>query len=134
MNTSGEFYGTFGVLREHLTVHELPETASIDVCRHLLDGMVVTVQIGASGLADVAAGLVVWADTLTRVRCVVWRASGCSVHLQVHGRLPDETPVMVFSGTNYDAEVFGPDLAVGERRTILLGLLREWAAPQEVVA
>nr|WP_157527300.1 hypothetical protein [Kibdelosporangium sp. MJ126-NF4] len=118
---------TFGSVREHLRVHALPEIAVITVVNHLVKGMQITVQLGGFDLADAATGIIAWADTLTRVTCSIWRAADKNVHLNMEGRLPDETLVKVFGGTDYDPDVFGADLAVDDRRVIPLALPRLWS-------
>jgi hypothetical protein len=128
MTTHAQFLELFGILRDHLTRHALPELASVDVQHHIVDGMAVTVQLTGFEVATVAQDLVAWADTLTEVTGELWRPSGTSVHLYVHGRLPGGVPVKVFCGVRYLPDVFGADFAQGDRRTVALGVFREWAA------
>jgi hypothetical protein len=127
MTTNADFLEVFAVLRDHLARYVLPELASVDVQQHLVDGMSVTVQLAGFDVAEVAQGLLGWADTLTEVTGELWRASATSVHVYVHGQLPGNVPVKVFSGVPYDSGLFGADFEKGHRRIIALGVLRKWA-------
>ena len=49
------------------------------------------------------------------------------MHLIVAGRLVTGTPLRVYGGLSHTVQVFGPYLEPGERHSIPLGLLRQWA-------
>jgi hypothetical protein len=86
----------------------------------------VTVQLDANRrLSAVAAGLLVWADSLIGATATVWRACEFSVHVSVTG-MAGGVSVRVFDVAAYDPGVFG-DLPVGARREVTLGRLRAWA-------
>ncbi|MGH3985705.1 MAG: hypothetical protein ACRDTZ_00100 [Pseudonocardiaceae bacterium] len=90
--------GVLTAIRTHLSDPALPEPWSVQVCPTLPDYQV-SVQLRHHGMPSVAAGLVVWAATLTEVTARVWRTpDGQQVHLSIHGRLPCGLWVRVLGG------------------------------------
>jgi hypothetical protein len=124
-----------GSIREHLRTYRLPtEIACIEAGCDSLKGEHVTVQLQYRQLADLAAGLLNWADTLTHVTVTAWRpARGESVHLILTGQLPDATRVTVYGGVDYADTLFG-DLQPGGRHGVALSVMRGWAAGGQAVA
>src|SRR5690348_13278371 len=113
------------VVRGHLVECALPDPYSVTVGVHWEP---ITVQLDADGLTDIAGQLRAWADTLAEVTVKAWRTrQGDSVHLQVSGRLADDTRVMVYSGLSYAEHLFGPGLEPGGTQFVSLGVLRHWA-------
>ena len=124
-----------GSIREHLAAFRLTAPmASIKVGSNLLDGEHVTVHLLPSVLADLAAALLAWGDTLSRVSVTAWRPShGATGHLSLTGERHDSTRVVVFGGVAYSAELFA-DLQPDGRQSVGLSVLRSWAAGSAGVA
>jgi hypothetical protein len=113
-------------VREHLNEFDLPEPIGLSIAPCPV-GPVATVQLSGVDLPTLAGGLLAWADTLDNLSATVWRPTMPDddlLHLEVHGRLTDDTPVKVFGGL-----LDGPRIALdpGGRQSLSLGLLREWA-------
>jgi hypothetical protein len=49
------------------------------------------------------------------------------VQLSTTGRLADGSPVVVYGGLSHTVQLFGPYLEPGDRQTLPLTVLREWA-------
>jgi len=113
-------------IHDHLNTFELPEPWGITVHGEPAYGQdTVRVQLRGGSLPCVASVLLAWADTLTDVTAQTWRVpDGYSVHLSIHGRLTDGTPVTVFDGVDHHA-LFA--LEPQEHRPVSLACLREWA-------
>lgn len=124
-----------GAIRDHLKTYRLPtEIACVEAACDSLNGEHVTVQLRRAQLADLAAGLLCWADTLTHVTVTAWRpAPGDSVHLILTGQLTDGTQAIVYGGVDYTDVLFG-DLQQGGRHSIALSVLRGWAVGGPAVA
>jgi hypothetical protein len=121
-------------LAEHLNGFELNDPVHVAV-RAGAVGPHATIQLSGESLALLAAELLAWADTLDNVTVTAWRP--CSpdddqLHLEVRGRLTDETPVKVFGGLLGPPRL--PLLAGGEDTAIAWALMREWADLAEAVA
>ena len=131
MNTA-LFVRLLGDIRDHLTLCDLgTEIASIQASTRYGDGESITVHLRRTDLPALAAGLLAWADTLTRVSVTLWRVpDGASVHLTVHGLLANELPVAVYGGVRFDPDTFGTDLEPGGQHRVALGVLRGWTTPE----
>lgn len=128
MSTHADHLAVLDALVDHLTAFDLPHRIAATSVHRQITGHRATVQLSAQLLPDLAAGLLAWADTLTGVTAEAWRTpAGDSIHLSITGRLVDGTPVKVFGGLTHTAHLFGPYLEPGQRQTIPVGLLREWA-------
>jgi hypothetical protein len=112
-------------VRLHLGAFALPEPCHVAVdCATPL----VTMQLDRITLDQIAAALVAWADTLTRVTAEAWRVpDGHSVHLSITGRMPGGARVRVYDAVAYDPTVPGLDLAATEHRPLILAELRAFA-------
>jgi len=134
MTTPTTMLRLLGSIRDHLTVHSLTTPlASVRVASSLLDGEHVTVHLRPSLLPDLAAGLLAWAETLTKVTVTAWRPPhGETVHLTVTGERHDTTRVDVYGGVDF-AETFG-DLQPDGRQGVALSVLRGWATGSAGVA
>jgi hypothetical protein len=136
-NTPDVFARLLGSVRDHLGAFSTgADIASVFVGSDSVDGEYAVVQLRAGQLAGLAAGLLGWADTITGVTAEAWRPpTGVSVHLTVTGRLlHDSTPVKVYGGVPYTADVFGPDLQPDGRQSLGLSVLRGWASGAAVAA
>lgn len=135
MNNPATMIRLLGSIREHLTTHRLPaDIASVQVGSSYLDGEHVTVQLRHLQLADLAAALPSWADTLTHVTVTAWRPSTSeSVHVIITGQLADATRVTVYDGVDHTDALFS-DLQPGGRQGVALSILRSWAAGSAAVA
>lgn len=124
-----------GSIRQHLNAFRLPtDIACVEVGCDSLDGERVTVQLRHHHLADLAAALLSWADTLTHVTVTAWRPLASeSVHLILTGRLSDATRVTVYGGVDYSGVLFG-DLQGDGRQGVALSVLRGWTAGGLAVA
>lgn len=119
--------------RTHLTAFELPELYSVSVVTARGERNV-SVHLACHHLPEIASGLLAWANTLTEATAEAWRVpSGDSVHLSVIGKLPEGTPVHVYSGVAFTEHGIGAGLAPGTRTTVPLTVLREHATPAEVI-
>lgn len=124
-----------GSIREHLSTHQLTTPlASVAVGCDALDGEHATVHLWPSLLPDLAAALLAWADTLTKVTVTAWRPpNGKSVHLTVTGERHDTTRVVVYGGVAFSEDLFG-DLQPGGRHSVAFSVLRGWASGTAGVA
>ena len=124
-----------GSVREHLAAFRLTAPmASVKVGSNLLDGEHVTVHLLPSVLADLAAALLAWGDTLSRVSVTAWRPPhGETVHLSLTGERHDSTRVVVFGAVAFSETLFG-DLQPDGRQGVGLSVLRSWAAGAAGVA
>jgi hypothetical protein len=124
-----------GSIREHLNAHRIPtKIACVEAGCDSLNGEHVTVQLRHAQLADLAAALLNWADTLTHVTVTAWRPLASeSVHLILTGQLADGTRVTVYGGVDYADALFG-DLQPGGRYGVALSVMRGWVAGGEAVA
>ena len=128
MTTHTDYLSALAALSEHLITFDLPSPIWSTTVQREFSGHAVTVQLHCRVLPALAGALLEWADTLTDVAAEAWRPpSGHSVHLTVAGRLITGTPLKVYGGLSHAVQVFGPYLEPGERHSIPLGLLRQWA-------
>jgi hypothetical protein len=120
-------------IRDHLDLHQLPETASLTIGGR--PDHPVQIQLGTGGeLVELAGGLLSWGATLDGVTASIWRVpDGGSVHLSIQGRMPCGVPVDVYGGTPFDETAF-PDLPAGVRQDMPVFVLRGWARPEGVAA
>lgn len=120
---------------EHLTTHRLTaDITTVTTGSTALDGEQVTVHLRPFQLTGLAAALLGWVDTLTRITVTAWRPPhGATVHLRLTGQLPDSIDVLVFGGVDYTDTVFG-DLQPGGRHIVALSVLDAWAAGNTAVA
>ena len=123
-----------GAIEHHLRTFRLPaRIATVTVGSNSVDGEQVIVHLRPADLVGLAAALLDWADTLTRITVAAWRPQhGRTVHLNLTGQLPDTTSVMVFGGIDYTDAVFG-DLQPDGRQGVALSVLRAWAAGETTV-
>lgn len=135
MTDSITFVRLLGSIREHLAVHRLSTPlVSVTAACDALDGERVTVHLRPSPLPGLAAGLLAWADTLTKVTVTAWRPPhGQTVHLTVTGERHDSTRVVVYGGVDFSADVFG-DLQPDGRQGVALSVLRGWVDGSAVAA
>ena len=134
MITTPTFAATFvqaaNLLATHLTEHDLPEPASLEVIS-TAHRTRLTAQVHFLTMPRIVAELLTWADTLTMVTIQARRPpSGNRVHLSIATALigPAGTvELTIFGGTNHDPALLG-ELTPGEHRTVTLGELRTWAA------
>ena len=128
MSTHTDYLAVLAALSEHLITFDLAcPIWSISVQQEVV-GHSITVQLNCHALPELADALLGWADTLTDVTAEAWRPpSGHSVHLIVTGHLPTGTPLKVYGGLPHTTQMFGPYLEPGDRQTVPLGLLRQWA-------
>ena len=120
-------------LRTHLNDFALPPLGSAHFTPYA-GGAQVSLQLATHNLPGIAAGLLAWADTLTKVTTEAWRVPrGDSVHLSVTGRLSGGVLVEVYGGLAFVEYGVGCALAPGARTTVPLSVLREWATPGEVM-
>ena len=123
---------TVDVLAElcaHLAEFELPEITSIHVadCRPAPE---VTVQLSCREPSAIAAGLLAWADTLTKVTAQAWRTPrGESVHVSVTGLLPSDASVRVYRGLRSTDCRLSARLEPDTTTTLSLSTLRNLATP-----
>jgi hypothetical protein len=124
-----------GSIREHLVTHRLTTPfASVAAGCDVIDGEHVTVHLRPSLLPGLAAGLLAWVDTLTKISVSAWRPPhGETVHLTMTGERHDTTRVVVYGGVDFAEDVFG-DLQPGGRQNVALSVLRSWAARPSGVA
>lgn len=119
-------------LLTHLTEHGLPEPASLHVAIGF-DSPEVRVQVRSRGLADTAAVLLRWADSLPAVTVRAWRPDGgISVHLDVDTTLTGQhgqVPLTVYGGVPFDA-VASLGLKPGQARPVSLDQLNSWATAE----
>lgn len=129
MTTSTTMLRLLGSIREHLTTHDLSTPfASVTVASDSVDGDHITVHLHPCLLPDLAAGLLAWVDTLTRITVTAWRPPhGQTVHLTVTGERHDTTHVDVYGGVDFTEDVFG-DLQPGGQQNVSLSVLRSWTA------
>jgi len=119
-------------IRAHLVEFELPDLYSVNLTRSF-SGPSVTAQLGCHTPPQIAAALLVWADTLTRVTVEAWRVpSGDCVHLSVIGRLPGGVLVRVYGGVPFTEHGIGADLTPDASTSVPLAVLRERARLGEV--
>lgn len=119
-------------IRAHLTAFELPQLYSVNVITAMGSPRVST-QLAAHHSPEIAAGLLVWADTLTHVTTEAWRVpSGDSVHLSVIGRLAEGVTIRVYGGLPLTPHGIGADLTPDTSTTMPLAVLRHLATPGEV--
>lgn len=135
MTTSTTMLRLLGSIREHLTTHNLTTPyASVTVACNLIDGDHITVHLRPSLLPELAAGLLAWVDTLTKITVTAWRPPhGETVHLTVTGERHDTTRVVVYGGVDFTEDVFG-DLQPSGRQNVALSVLRSWATGSAGVA
>ncbi len=137
MTNPDAFVRLLGSVREHLAAfRDGADIASVQIACDSIYGEHAVIQLRTGQLADLAAGLLGWADTITSVSAEAWRPpTGTSVHLTVTGRLlHDSTLVKVYSGVPYTADVFGADLQPDGRQSLGLSVLRGWASGAAVAA
>ena len=119
-------------LAAHLATHELPQPASLAVLSGRAGQTELTTQLPSSTMAEIAADLLAWAETLTTVTIEAWRPPNNErVHLTITSTLTgpiDPVELEVFASAEYDPALL-PDLGPGETRTLSLGILRTWALP-----
>lgn len=119
----------------HMARHALPEPASLLIVNGL-DEYAARVQVHTGELAETAAVLLRWANSLTAVAVQAWRASEFSVHLDVDTTLTDECSAVkltIYGGVPFDPAMFA-DREIGERRAVSLGQLTTWATDRPGVA
>lgn len=127
MNSAETFVRLLGSVRDHLSDHSLDtRIASVEVAS--FDGGVIEVRLDHGDLAELAAGLLIWADTLTRYYPWVLRNrySG-TVYLRLTGQLPDSTWIGIYGAVPYTDAAFG-DLQPGDRQYLTLTDLSVWSA------
>lgn len=128
--TGMTFVDAAQLLAAHLADHQLPQPASLTVMTrgHRSE---VTAQMRPATVADGAAQLLAWADTLTTVTVMAWRPPhGDRVHLSIASTLTGPAGAVeldVFGGVDHDPVLFA-DLAPDNHQTVPLGHLRAWAA------
>jgi hypothetical protein len=132
MTTPDVYMRLLSSVQRHLAVCPLAtEIASIQVRTDPFDGEQGVVHLDRRQLADLAADLLDWADTLTEITATAWRPPhGETVHLTVTGRIADGTRLEVYGGTSYAEDVFGADLQPGGRQSVALSVLRAWASSE----
>ncbi|MFL6126617.1 hypothetical protein [Actinophytocola sp.] len=135
MNDSTTTIRLLGAIQYHLSTFRLPaRIATVTVGRDALNGEQVIVHLRPVQLAELAAALLDWADTLTGITVTAWRPQhGRTVHLNLTGQLPDATSATVFGGIDYTEALFG-DLQPEGRQGVALSILRAWAAGETTVA
>ncbi|MGH3789918.1 MAG: hypothetical protein ACRDQ9_03805 [Pseudonocardiaceae bacterium] len=134
MITTPTFPATFlqaaHLLATHLTEHDLPEPASLEVISTAHRSRL-TAQVHFVTVPRIAAELLAWADTLATVTVQAWRPpSGDRVHLSIISALRGlggTVELTIFGGADHYPALVG-DLTPGEHRTVTLGELRTWAA------
>ncbi|HEX6403693.1 MAG TPA: hypothetical protein VF003_11120 [Pseudonocardiaceae bacterium] len=128
--TSVSFERAAAMLAVHLDGHRLPEPAYLRVNTRGAQSEV-CVQLGATTIGTVTRDLLAWADTLPTVTAEAWRVrAGDSVHLSIASTLTGPAGSIeldVFGAVDYDPAQFR-GLTSGDRRTVSLGQLRNWAA------
>lgn len=113
--------------RAHLADFDLPQLYSVTVVA-AVGGLNVTAQLAHHHPHAIAASLLAWADTLTKVTVEAWREpSGDCVHLSVIGRLPDGVSVRVYGGVPFTEHRIGADLARDASKTVTLAAVRHLA-------
>ncbi|MBV9445191.1 MAG: hypothetical protein JO345_04760 [Streptosporangiaceae bacterium] len=132
--TSGaSFLHAAHLLAAHLAEHPLPPSASLELRTRRPADSKLTVQLRGTTRAEIAAGLLSWASTLSVVTAGAWRPpEGRWVHLSLASSLtgPGATAELdVFGGAD-DHHGWFADLEPGQRRTVSLDQLRTWAASQ----
>jgi hypothetical protein len=123
------------LVTEHMAAHALPEPASLLVVK-TLDDYEVRVQAHTASLAQIAAVLLRWANSLTGVAVRTWRATEDSVHLDVDTTLTGTSGAVkltIYGGVRFDPVAFA-GLEIRARRAMSLGQLTEWATTVAGVA
>ena len=122
--------------RIHLCDFELPQPWSVTVTiRTGQSERDLDVQSYCLEPPEIAAELLIWADTLTEVIAGAWRCpDGHSLHLSVTGRLPNGAVLRVFAGTPYTANGLGAGLNPDDTTVLSLSALRLLATPGQVSA
>lgn len=118
------------LLAGHLDEYPLPASSSVMLTTRRATHSQVTVQLRSATLAEIAADLLSWAESLSAVTAGVWHPPGCDwVHLSITTTLTGHAGVVgleVFGGTD-DNPIQLADLEPGQRRSVSLGELRTWA-------
>lgn len=128
--TGATFVQTAEMLAAYLADHQLPEPALLGVT--VMWGCpLARVQLHSHTLAEVAAELLTWTQTLSTLTLQAWRIpAGDRVQLSVVSTLTAPAGGMeldVYGDCAHDPILIG-DLAPGEKRTVSQGELRAWAA------
>ena len=123
-------FDVWAAFEEHATELgelSLPVPVQITASGTATDGRaVLSAQLRGGNLAQLAAGLLAWADTLTGVTVWFWCSGEGSLHLYVYGRLTCDRLIQVWGVADLPAS-----LAHDESRfavEIDLARLRRWAA------
>jgi len=120
-------------LRTHLSDFELPAPYSAHLTTYS-GGAQVGLQLATHHLPEIARGLLAWADTLTETTTEAWRVpQGDSLHLTVTGQLSEGIQIQVYGSLPFTQHGITADLAPGDSKTVPWAVLRERAAPGEVL-
>jgi hypothetical protein len=133
MTTTSPIGATFvkaaEMLAAHLDDHALPEAALLDVMTEA-GRSTVSAQVQPHTMADIAAELLIWAQTLSTFAIQLRRVpDGDRVHLSIASILTGpagEVGPTVYGGCSHDPTLIA-DIAPGGKRTISLDELRAWA-------
>lgn len=118
--------------RTHLSDFELPALWSLTVTASST-GPTVSVHLACHKPAEIASGLLAWADTLSEVTTETRRVpDGYSVHLAAMSQLPNGTTVWIYDDLPFLQHGLGVDLAPDASTTISLVALRHLATLGEV--
>jgi hypothetical protein len=114
-------------IRTHLTEHPV-DTKIASVTADAFDGGLIDVHLARCELAELASGLLAWADTLTTAfPSALRRRYTNELRLRITGQLPDSTWIDIYGTvTNADTAI-GADFPPGELQHIFLDDLRFWA-------
>jgi hypothetical protein len=128
-STGMTFVQAAEVLAAHLVNHKLPEPAlqavmTIGGCSQL------RVQLRSHTVAEIAAELLMWAQTLSTVTVQIWRVpEGDRVQLSITSTMTGpagRVELDVYGGCAYDPILIA-DLSAGDKRIVSLEELRSWA-------
>ena len=129
MNTTADL---LDALRAHLAAFEVPALFSVRLTTSPC-GPHVSAQLPGHHPAQLAAGLLAWADTLTEVTTTAWRVpDGDCLHLTVIGQLSAGVTVEVYGGMPFTGRGIGAELVPHSTTTVPLAALRAMATPEEV--
>ena len=119
-----------GLLANHLASHPLPEPVSLGI---VIRGgrSTLNVQLRARTVANLAAELVIWADTLSTLTIEAWHIPAREgAQLSIASTLSGPAggvELEVYGGCAHDP-ILITGLSPGCTRTVSLGELRAWAA------